>query len=247
MFLKPSVFQQTEQSQVSNGKCEWKKSVTVKNLISNNVRQWNSLLKNFKILLVFKWITNCEVRETNNNNSPEIILFGSLLKIIEIHSPVDVRNHCWLSILIWKAVIVDWENNLTIISNFFALFWPNYLKDNFNGEKKNLWRLRLSVFSYSLFQKLRKVFLIEHYLTFNGIVVWINFSQQLAEIFIAYVRVVDNEIGKQRYQKSHYNVKEFHHRRKILDTAVMNRFHTSLLCSNVLTRMQKKPLKGWKL
>lgn len=94
VFLKPSVFQQIEQSRVSKGKRERKKYVTMKDHINNNVKQWDPLLRNLKIPLVFNWIMNCEVRETNNNNFPKIIHLGSLLEIKEIHSPLDVGNHC---------------------------------------------------------------------------------------------------------------------------------------------------------
>lgn len=134
------------------------KYVTMKEHINSNVKQWDPLLRNFKIPLVFNWIMNCEVRETNNNNFPKIILFGSLLGIREVHSPLDVGNHCWLSVLIWKNSYSSLRKNfLTKILIFIALFilviWKITLM-----VKKNLLRLRLSAFPHSLFQKLRKIF-----------------------------------------------------------------------------------------
>lgn len=61
VFLKPSVFQHTKQSGVSNWKCERKKFATLMNHFTNNVRQWH-YWEFFKIPLELR---KHEVRETN--------------------------------------------------------------------------------------------------------------------------------------------------------------------------------------
>lgn len=71
--------------------------------------------------------------------------------------------------------------------------------DHFDGEKDIYRGWDWGYFHMVYFRNWER-FLWKHYFTFNDIDVWINFSQKLAKIFIAYVRVIGNEIGKQWYQ-----------------------------------------------